>query len=309
MYNVLIVGMGGISFFYDEKLSSKFCYTHYRAFKKNKNFKIVGCVEKNITRAKYLQKNTKVNIYKSFKLIPKKIKIDIIVIATPTKDHLISIQNSVKFFKPKIILCEKPLDLNMKKAKKIVFLCKQNKIKLFVNFIRISDPGVIKIKKIIKNLKIKKITAWYTKDFIHNGSHIVSLLQFWFGKILKINKISKSYLSNAKDDYVINFKNQTAYVLQGFAEDFEYFSIEMIGRHGRIRYDFGGEKISLNRKIKDVILKNNFILDKKHKIIKNDFIKYQSNVVQQLKNYLDGKKYFLCDDKLGIITNQIICSK
>ncbi len=309
MYNVLIVGMGGISFFYDKKLSSKFCYTHYRAFKKNKNFKIVGCVEKNITRAKYLQKNTKVNIYKSFKLIPKKIKIDIIVIATPTKDHLISIQNSVKFFKPKIILCEKPLALNMKKAKKIVFLCKQNKIKLFVNFIRISDPGVIKIKKIIKNLKIKKITAWYTKDFIHNGSHIVSLLQFWFGKILKINKISKSYLSNAKDDYVINFKNQTAYVLQGFAEDFEYFSIEMIGRHGRIRYDFGGEKISLNRKIKDVILKNNFILDKKHKIIKNDFIKYQSNVVQQLKNYLDGKKYFLCDDKLGIITNQIICSK
>ena len=115
-------------------------------------------------------------------------------------------------------------------------------------------------------------------------------------------------MSNAKDDYVINFKNQTAYVLQGFAEDFEYFSIEMIGRHGRIRYDFGGE-ISLNRKIKDVILKNNFILDKKHKIIKNNFIKYQSNVVQQLKNYLDGKKYFLCDDKLGIITNQIICSK
>ena len=223
MYNVLIVGMGGISFFYDKKLSSKFCYTHYRAFKKNKHFKIVGCVEKNINRVEYLQKNTNVNVYRSFKLIPKKIKIDIVIIATPTKKHLISVKDSIKFLSPKIILCEKPLAFNMEEAKKIVLLCKQNRIKLFVNFIRISDPGAIRIKKIVKNFKVKKIIAWYTKDFIHNGSHIISLLQFWFGKVLKVNKISRSYSSNIKEDYIINFKNQTAYVLQGFANDFEYF--------------------------------------------------------------------------------------
>lgn len=309
MHNVLIIGMGGISYSYDKKLPSKFCYTHYRAFKKNKHFKIIGCIEKNVNRIKYLKNNTNLKVYKSFKLIPKKIKIDIIIIATPTNSHLSSVKNSIKFFKPKIILCEKPLAYNVKDAKKIVFLCKKNKIKLFVNYIRVSDPGAIKIKKIVKNFRIKKIIAWYTKDFIHNGSHAVNLLQFWFGKILNVNKVSNGDSADTKNDYIINFKNQTAYVFQGFANNFEYFSIEMIGRYGRIRYDYGGEKISINKKLKDTILKNNFILNKKNIIIKNNFIKYQSNVVQQIKNYLDGKKYFLCDDNLALITNKIICSK
>ena len=58
-YNVLIVGMGGIGFSYDEKLSSKYCYSHYRAFKNNKNFKIVGSVEKNDDKRKYLKRKPK----------------------------------------------------------------------------------------------------------------------------------------------------------------------------------------------------------------------------------------------------------
>jgi len=308
-HSVLIVGMGGIGYSYDEKLSSKFCYTHYSAFKNNKHFKIVGCVEKDNTRKNYLKKKTNLQIYKSINFVPKTLKIDIVVISTPTKNHLISVKNCIKHIKPRIILCEKPLADNMLEAKRIVLLCKKNKIKLFTNYIRISDPGAIKIRKIIRNFKIKKIAAWYTKGFMHNGSHVVNLLQFWFGKIIKIKRNTKNYSTDFNNDFTINFSNQVAYVFQGFANDYEYFSIEMIGKYGRIRYDYGGENIIINNRRKDFILKNNFVLNRKNKIIKNNFNKNQANVVLQMKRYLDGKKYFLCDAHSALKTNEIICLK
>ena len=140
-YNVLIVGMGGIGFSYDEKLSSKYCYSHYRAFKNNKNFKIVGSVEKNDDKRKYLKRKTKVKIYKSISEIHKTLKIDIVVISTPTQDHLNSIQNSIKYCKPKIILCEKPLSKNISHAKKnYIFVCKKTKS----NFLQIISESQIR---------------------------------------------------------------------------------------------------------------------------------------------------------------------
>lgn len=309
MHNVLIIGMGGIAYTYDEKLSSKFCYSHYRAFKNNKFFKVIGCVENNTSRKNYLKNKTNIQVYKSINLVPKILKIDIVVISTPTKNHLLSVKQCIKQIKPKVILCEKPMANKITEAKKIVLLCKQNKIKLFVNYLRISDPGAIKIKKIIKKFKIKKITAWYTKSFVHNGSHVINLLQFWFGKIINITKYNKKKSTSTNNDYVVNFSNQIAYVIQSFAEDFEYFSIEMIGKYGRIRYDHGGEEITINNKKKDFILKNNFVLNQKKQIIKNNFNKNQANVADQIKKYLQKKKYFLCDGNLAFKTNKIICQK
>jgi Predicted dehydrogenases and related proteins len=108
MHNVLIIGMGGIAYTYDEKLSSKFCYSHYRAFKNNKFFKVIGCVENNTSRKNYLKNKTNIQVYKSINLVPKILKIDIVVISTPTKNHLTSVKQCIKQIKPKVILCEKP---------------------------------------------------------------------------------------------------------------------------------------------------------------------------------------------------------
>ena len=40
--------MGGIGYFYDEKLSSKFCYSHYKAFKKSDFYKGTNSYKKKL---------------------------------------------------------------------------------------------------------------------------------------------------------------------------------------------------------------------------------------------------------------------
>jgi hypothetical protein len=57
-------------------------------------------------------------------------------------------------------------------------LCQDNNVKLFVNYIRISQPNSIEIKNKIDNGTYAgslKGVVWYSKGLIHNGAHFVSL--------------------------------------------------------------------------------------------------------------------------------------
>ena len=57
-------------------------------------------------------------------------KIDLIIISTPTETHLKVIEESLKIFKPRAILCEKPLSYNYEDSKKIVKVCNEFKVEI-----------------------------------------------------------------------------------------------------------------------------------------------------------------------------------
>ena len=63
----------------------------------------------------------------------------------------------IKKISPKVILIEKPMGINLNQAININNICKRKKIKCFVNFIRNSDQGYIKIKELINKNKKKKL--------------------------------------------------------------------------------------------------------------------------------------------------------
>ena len=64
-----------------------------------------------------------------------------------------------------MIICEKPIEYSIQKSIKILNLCKKNKIKLLVNFIRRCDPSALKIKKIINN-KQKKLKIFMLTELL-----------------------------------------------------------------------------------------------------------------------------------------------
>lgn len=76
-------------------------------------------------------------------------KVDLVSIATPTFSHY----EIAKFFlKNKIpVLVEKPLTQNLKEAKKLIAISKENKTLLFVGHVERYNNAYLAIKKIIKN--------------------------------------------------------------------------------------------------------------------------------------------------------------
>ena len=82
-------------------------------------------------------------------------KVDIIFIATSTSTHLKFITNAVK--NKKIVFCEKPLDLNLKKIEKCRNIIKIYNPKIQIGFNRRYDPGHNLLKKNLLKGKIGKL--------------------------------------------------------------------------------------------------------------------------------------------------------
>ena len=75
------------------------------------------------------------------------------------------------------------MGINFSHSLKILSICKKNRIKLYVNYVRLSDPGIIKLKNIFK--KPIEGLVLYSRGTLNNASHFLNTLQFWFGKVTK----------------------------------------------------------------------------------------------------------------------------
>ena len=155
-----IIGLGSISVGYDRlnKTNDKF-YTHSKSINFLKPLDLLGGCD--ISKKK---RDIFSNIYKkpAFKNIENPIallKPSLVVLSTPTNSHLECVKILSKYRFIKTLICEKPLSNNKNEAKKIVEICKKNKIKLFVNYFRISDPSTQVLKK--KFVKKKIFLAIY----------------------------------------------------------------------------------------------------------------------------------------------------
>jgi len=197
----IIIGLGNIGLNYDYNLSDSFVLTHSRAIDRNSSFKILSGIDKDKKQLLKFSNRYQCPGFKSlskFNQLNKNIIVDLVIISVLENQHLIMIKQVFKYYKPKVILCEKPLGANIIEAKSIVSLCEKNQTKLFINYTRNTDHN---FKYLVKFLKKKtEGVVRYRKSFIKNASHFLALFRAVLGKI---TLIKKNNLSN----YTVHFKH------------------------------------------------------------------------------------------------------
>lgn len=308
--NTIIIGLGRIGIGYDE-YTPNVTLTHYKAIKKHKNFKLIGCIDVNkINRDKFIKKY-KIPCFKNLSEIKDKIYPELAIIASPTDTHYLVIKEILKNHK-KItsILCEKPFGSKHEDANRILQICKKNKVKLFVNYMRTADPGVIKTLRIIRSKFNKncKGTVFYDGNTLNQASHLINLLQFWFGESgsIKLIKSDKGNKQLVGQNFILSFINKSFIFIGLNFSKYSYASIEIISPNGRIHYLERGEKIQWQKIQKDLLYKEDNIPNKKIINIKNDMKNCQLNVLNQLYSSLIGKKSYLCEGYKAIQTLKLI---
>ena len=309
-YSCLLVGLGQISMGYDLSLDSDFeIYTHARAISKHPEFELVGAVDPIKEKREIFSKNFKLPAFANVTEALNNSSPNIIIIASPTILHLELISDVLKLCKPEIILCEKPLAYEIEDARKIVELCKNRNVKLFVNYIRRSDPGAIEIKKRLVGQKDIKGVAWYSKGFIHNGSHLFNLLEFWLGEYQNSTIVNDGRIWQEMDpepDVCVKFENGTILFLSAIEEKFSFYTIELIGNWGRLNYQQGGEYITWQ----DTLVNNNFksfkFLNNTPEPIPNRMKFYQLSVFEQIADEMKDKRTTLCTGEEALLTSEAI---
>jgi predicted dehydrogenase len=205
-------------------------------------------------------------------------------------------------------LCEKPLAYDPLVAHRMVEACDNAGVQLFVNYMRRADPGVIEIKRLMESGAITlpiKGTAWYSKGFLHNGSHFFNLLEFWLGPFERARMLDKGRTCGDEDsepDVQVEFEHGSVVLLAAWEEAFSHYTIELMSRSGRLRYEQGGEYITWQPPHADPGFSGYKTLQAVPILIDNDMSRYQWHVADQLANALDGKPYSLCTGRQALAT-------
>jgi predicted dehydrogenase len=291
--NVGIVGLGKIGLGYDI-FNKKNCLTLTNAFFKSQIFNLKFGVDNKKNNLNILENNyLGIRGYNTINIFNEK-KPEIVVVATPTETHYDIIKKILSFYSPKIILCEKPLSYSLLEAKKILAMCKVKKINLFINYQRISNPLFINLKKIISNdTNYAYGEIRFKKGIYVSASHFINLLLYFYKDVIKI--YTKTKKKKIGKDYQFNFDLQfnNAYFKFIFSD---YNSFKLISPN---------INISITDRHKSFIYKKKELYSPSKC---NSFFKkkYQYFVINEIKNFLEKKKFNLCNGFEALKTEKVL---
>ena len=248
----IIIGLGQIGMGYDLGLDpAKAVFSHARAFSVHPAFTLSGGVDPSpVQRALFESHYHGYAAYNDTESAFAAELPDVVVIASPTDKHSAIVSTVLSHSNPKAILCEKPLAYDLTEARNMVEACEAKGVSLFVNYMRRADPGVIEVKRRIENASIAtpiKGVAWYSKGFLHNGSHFFNLLEYWLGAFVRATVMEPGRLWDNHDpepDVQVEFERGKVSFLAAWEESFSHYTIELLSPSGRLRYDQGGERIT-----------------------------------------------------------------
>lgn len=312
MHKCLVIGLGQIGMGYDFFLDpDEFVLSHAQALSSHDEFELVGGVDNDPIRRKNFISKFNRPAYKDLKEALQVLKPQIVVIATPSNTHGDVLEKVLNQITPKAIVCEKPLDISLKVAKKMVSLCKKRGIPLFVNYIRRSDPGVLKIKTMIQQNIIKspiKAVVWYSKGLINNGSHMVNLLEYWLGNVMSVEIISDDSVLDQVDpepDFKMQFKKGSAIFCAAWEEYYSHISIELLSGSGRLFYSEGGNIITWQGLTTDSNKKASQFLSDIIVDVPSELDCYQYIFADNLARALNDEKHNICmgHEALTTLTN------
>ena len=255
---------------------SKIGQIHCNNLKKIKNTSLNFVYDKNLTLRNKTAKKFKCQTSKNFEEILKNKEIKLFIIASPTTTHEYYLNKLIQY--KKMIYCEKPISLNASKINSLVKRIKSNRIKICIGLNRRFSDAYIKMKKLIKNKKVKIIQIISRSSnanvqqsvrngglFMDKGFHFFDLA-CWFANSLP-NKIitianplsTREFLKNNDySDAVINMKLKNKVIVE-----YIFSRSSRLGHEERIRLFGNSFKIDSDRFFKKSIIYKNF--DIKHK--------------------------------------------
>jgi len=309
----LVVGLGQVGMGYDLNHNpEQFVMSHARAFQVHSAFKLVGGVDPDADQISLFESEYGCSGYSDLTCALKELNPDVIVIATPTVNHLQTLDTILSESNPKIIICEKPLAYDLNDATKMTESCGAAGIKLFVNYMRRVDTGVIEIKNRIDSGLISpdsKGVCWYSKGLFNNGSHFLNLLQYWLGDVLNFDVIEKGRLWDDIDpepDVRVVFEKGTILFLAAKEEHYSHYTIEIISKNGRLEYRRGGAEILWQPIIDDPTYEGYQILSLTPEIIPSELDRVQIHILDHVAKSLNGHQSSICTADEALNTLKVL---
>lgn len=195
MYNVGIIGAGMIGSNYDAP-NSGIVLSHAHAIVNSENFYLKGFYDTNINASKDAARKWNTSVFDSFEEVKK--SCDVICCAVSDSMHYVVLKEFYESENIKAIICEKPLASKVKDAVLLVEGFEHSNIPIVVNYSRRYMNSFNMLKYRINELGGFILgNCCYGKGLIHNGSHLVNILDYLIG----LNNYSLKAITQIVYDY------------------------------------------------------------------------------------------------------------
>ena len=308
-YKSVIIGCGKIAGAYDAP-GDKNILTHAHAISVHKRTILSGAYDISYNKAKAFSRKWNTIAYKSLRGMLDKVKPEIIYICVPDDMHL-GILKMVLDYKPKAVICEKPLATDIEAAKLIVQKYKKNKISLVVNYTRRFDPVIQRIKSDILKRKYGTFinaSVIYTKGILHNGSHAIDLLRYFFGEVASCEVLAKNIDYKKEDptlDAFLKFDNNTkAHFIAADENHYSIFEIDLLFSRKRINlYQFGLKYNIQAVRLDPIFVGYKDLGDRKMRL--TDLNHALLNLIDNVIDRIENKKGLLCSGEDAARTQEL----
>lgn len=336
IYTAAVIGTGriGFSLGFDKKREQPASHTF--ALLDNNRIRIVAGCDKNSENLQnwknYVEKkqHSKVTVFQNVSELFQNCNPDIVVIAVNEDFHLQCALEVIEK-KPKLVILEKPVALNVADGEKIVAAAETYNVPVLVNHERRFASDYNFAKNYMNKIgEIMSVTARldsglrvYAKteeesgeySLLHDGTHLVDIVMFLLENktaeedVLRNLNISSIDYDKEQEGVVRNVTvhfesekcNDVSISISGRSRYFG-FEIDIIGREGRIRIGNGIHEYYVRQQSK--LYTGFWSLAKDNSVPKNQITArktgYFSNMLQNGVNFLDGKENLCSTLKTGM---------
>jgi predicted dehydrogenase len=244
-YRAAIIGAGRIGAMLDDP-SNPHILTHAHGYKASEGFEIVGFVDTNLDKAQAASARWGGVAFESIERLFEKQSVDVVSVCLPDELHYTTLVALGK--KPiKLIFLEKPPVRTSAEADEIRGLYGELPIRVQVNYTRRFVPEIRSVREAIRCGDYGQFltgTGYYGKGLLHNGSHMLDLLQFLVGEVGNVTKISETadiYEHDPSVSALLTMRSGGDFYLRHIdSRKFHIFELDLMFETKRIRiWDLG----------------------------------------------------------------------
>ena len=305
IFTVSLIGCGRIGFGYDYKQKVKYPLSHFSNFLNSEHFVLKAIAEPDVKTRKIIKEEFNLNTYSDYKELLKNETTDIVCIASPDATHetlLLDVLN----YDPLLVFCEKPLSLNFDGVQNVVKLYERKKIPLMVNYSRRFIDEFQTLKRWIDSGelgKIQTVTIYYSRGFVHNATHYLDIILWYFGfpeKILVESQRKGLYDGDPTISFILMYESGIEIRFMGIdTSDLIINEMDIVGDNGRVKIDTDGfmSKYKVNTHpvytdYKSFVLENTMQMQF-NKVLNNaacnifEYLAYQKPLLSPASNSID----------------------
>ena len=249
MVDCAIVGCGRIAGGYDVPHDDQI-RTHAKAYLRNPDCQLVGVCDSDFNSARRFSEIWGADqVFTNVEDLLEKCKPDILSVCTPNEMHEPYFLKACKAGVP-IVWMEKPAASSLMEVERMINLAKTTDTKVWVNYFRRYEKGFLNLSSALTSLgALQNVRAIYTKGLRNNRSHMLDLIDWFFGPIRNVGAVTPLHDPNFPSaSLTIEADRASIELIALEYEQFEIFELDIIGINGRITVVDGGQEIKYYQK-------------------------------------------------------------